>query len=323
MYNAKASAIRCGIDETSVYLAFLPIAHDFPFCSPGVLGTLSSGGKVVLCKTSSPDEVFPMIEGEQVTVMSLVPAIGEVWLDILEWGESADFSSIKSIIVGASKLEYSTAEGLSKTMGCKIQQGYGLGEGLTCFTSLDDPIETAFTCQGKPISEGDEVKIVDKDGQQVEDGKYGELLEKGPYTFTGYYNSKELNENAFTDDGFFRTGDRARKTKEGNIQLGGRVIEIINRAGEKIVPSELECHLKKYKYIKDAAVVPKPHQHLGQAICAFITTDNYDIDSAHINGFLRDEGIASYRMPDKIKIIDSLPRTNVGKIDKVTLKKML
>ncbi|WP_304943356.1 (2,3-dihydroxybenzoyl)adenylate synthase [Vallitalea guaymasensis] len=323
MYNAKASAVRCGLDETSVYLAFLPIAHDFPFCSPGVLGTLLSGGKVVLCKTSSPDEVFPMIEREQVTVMALVPAIGEVWLDAVMWGESADFSSIKLVIVGATKIEYDTAERLSETMGCKIQQGYGLGEGLTCFTSLDDPVEIAYTCQGSPISQGDEVKIVDENGEEVEDGEYGELLEKGPYTFTGYYNSPELNEKAFTDDGFFRTGDRARFTKEGNIQLGGRIIEIINRAGEKIVPAELEDHLRKYKDIKDVAVVPMPDKNLGQAICAFITTDDYDINFADINEFLRNEGVAAYRMPDKIKVIDFLPRTNVGKVDKVTLKKML
>ena len=323
IYNAKKSAVRCGLDESSVYLAFLPIAHDFPFCSPGVLGTLSSGGKVVLCKTSSPDEVFSMIEREQVTVMALVPAIGEVWLDAIEWGETADFSSIKTIIVGATKIEYNTAERLSKTMGCKIQQGYGLGEGLTCFTSLDDPVEIAFTCQGTPISEGDEVKIVNEDLEEVECGEYGELLEKGPYTFTGYYNSPKLNEKAFTEDGFFRTGDRARITIEGNIQLGGRTIEIINRAGEKIVPAELEHYLRKYKYINDAAVVPIPDKNLGQAICAFITTDKNDINFTDINEFLRNEGIATYRMPDKIKVIDFLPRTNVGKVDKVTLKNML
>lgn len=323
MYNAKASAVRCGLDETSVYLAFLPIAHDFPFCSPGVLGTLLSGGKVVLCKTSSPDEVFSMIERERVTVMALVPAIGEVWLDAVEWGESADFTSIESILIGATKIEYNTAERLSMTMGCKIQQGYGLGEGLTCFTSLDDAVEIAFTCQGTPISEGDEVKIVDENGKEVEAGEYGELMEKGPYTFTGYYKSPRLNEKAFTEDGFFRTGDRARKTKEGNIQLGGRIIEIINRAGEKIVPAELEGYLRKYQYINDVAVVPMPDENLGQAICAFITTEKNDISFADINEYLRNEGVASYRMPDKIKVIDSLPRTNVGKVDKVTLKKML
>lgn len=322
-YNALASAKRCGITDKSVYMAVLSIAHDYPLCCPGVIGTLLSGGTVVLCKTSSFDEVFEMIEKENVTVTSIVPAIAKIWLEVLEWNNDYDLSSIKNILVGAAKLDNEVAKDLMKKFNCKLQQGYGLGEGITCFTSLDDSDEAVFETQGKPVSDGDEIKIIDELDKELEQGESGELIQKGPYTFGGYYRAPHLNEKCFDSDGFFHTGDKARITIDGNIQILGRVVEQINRAGENVIPSEIEMFLRKHPNIKDASVIGLPDEELGEKICAFIISDKKDISHEEICIFLYKMGVAQFKLPDQIELIDEFPFTNIGKVDKKKLRNMV
>ncbi len=319
-YNAKATAKRCGLTAQSVYLAVLSIAHDYPLCCPGVIGTLLCGGTVALCKTSSYDEAFPLIEKERVTIIAVVPAVINVWLETLEWDTSVDVSSLEVILVGAAKLEKDIAKRIISRMGCRLQQGYGLGEGITCFTSPDDPEDIACSCQGRPVSEADEIKIVDESGNEVAGGEFGELIERGPYTFSGYYKAPELNRQCFTADGFFRTGDRARITPEGNIQIEGRIKEQINRAGENVVPAEIELYLRKHPNIKDASVISLPDETLGERTCAFLITDGNMLGLADICKFLKDMGVARYKIPDQIELIECLPFTNVGKVDKKKLR---
>lgn len=113
-----------------------------------------------------------------------------------------------------------------------------MAEGLICCTSLDDADEMIMSCQGKPLSEQDEIKIVDECGRDAAPGQFGELMVRGPYTIAGYYKAPEQNRKSFTADGYYCSGDRARLTPEGDIQLGGRMKEQINRAGEKSIRSK-------------------------------------------------------------------------------------
>ena len=318
--NALLSAKRGGVSSDSVYMAVLSIAHDYPLSCPGVMGTLLSGGTVVLCQTASFDEAFEMIEKEKVTITGIVPAIANIWTEILEWNDEYNFSSIKNITIGAAKLEKDIAMKLIEKFNCKIQQGYGLGEGITCFTSLDDSDEIIFNTQGKPISLGDEIKIINEEGEEVAKGESGELIERGPYTFQGYYKAPELNKRVFDKEGYLHTGDKARITKTGDIQILGRVKEQINRAGENIIPSEVETFLREYKDIKDAAVLGLPDEELGERICAFIISDRSDINREEICEFLYKLGVAQFKMPDEIKLVSEFPYTNIGKVDKKKLK---
>lgn len=319
-YNAKASAKRCGVTGESVYLAVLSIAHDYPLCCPGVLGTLLAGGTAVLSKTASYEEAFPLIDREKVTITAIVPAIANLWLEALAWDETVNVPSLAVVLVGAAKLELDVAKQLIARLGCKLQQGYGLGEGVTCFTALNDPEDIVCSCQGRPVSEADEVKIVDETGAEVPAGEFGELIQRGPYTFLGYYRAPELNRQCFTADGFFRTGDRARITPEGNIQLAGRVKEQINRAGENVIPVEIETYLRRHKSIKDAAVLGLPDKNLGERTCAFLIAEDDTITMADISKFLHELGVAQYKIPDQIELVDCFPFTNVGKVDKKKLR---
>jgi len=171
-YNAKAAARRCGVDSDSVYMAVLSTSHDFPLANPGILGTLLHGGTVVMCHTAAFDEAFAAIEANAVTMTAIVPAIAEVWNEAWDW-YPADTSSLRQILVGAARFEEALGREIISKTGVTIQQGYGLGEGITTFTSLDDPLPVALRTQGKPISSGDELRIVDPQGRGPPGGAPG------------------------------------------------------------------------------------------------------------------------------------------------------
>ncbi|WWV72019.1 2,3-dihydroxybenzoate-AMP ligase [Sporomusa ovata DSM 2662] len=275
-----------------------------------------------MCKTTSSDEAFPLIEKERVTITALVPAMVNLLLEVLEWDNSNDISSLEVLQVGGSMLDENLAKRIMPEMQCRLQQVFGMAEGLICCTAIDDPDHIIHSCQGWPISEGDEIRIVDEDGNDVVQGQYGELLVRGPYTIRGYYRAPEQNRKDFTSDGFYRSGDKARITPEGNIQIGGRIKEQINRAGEKIMPAEIESYLCSHPAIRNAALIGLPDDNLGERSCAYLITDNREINLTDIHKFLHDLGVARYKMPDQIELIDCWPLTSVGKVDKTKLKAM-
>lgn len=319
-YNAKASAERCKLDEDSVYLTVLPAGHNFPLGCPGLLGTLLKGGKVVMAATSSPDEVFPLIEQEQVTVTALVPALVNLWLKALSWNES-DISSLKLLQVGGSPLDRGLAERVTSELGCTLQQVFGTAEGFESYTSPDDPQDVIWDTQGKPLSPFDDVKIVDNDGNILGPGAVGELYIKGPYSIRGYYNEYEHNLKSFTADGYYKSGDLATFTPCGNLKITGRIKEQINRAGEKIAAAEVESYLNALPGVESSAVIAVPDEKLGERIGAVIRSD-MELSLKHVHDFFRELGVAQYKFPDQLERVTKWPLTGVGKIDKKELLKL-
>lgn len=260
---------------------------------------------------------------EGVTITALVPAMVTVCMEMLEWDEDYDISSLRILQVGGAMLEDSLADKIIEEWPCKLMQVFGTAEGLLSFTSPEDEGSLIARCQGTPVSPADEVKIVDEEDKAVPEGVFGELLSRGPYTIDGYYMAEEANKKSFTPDGFYRTGDKAMWTKDRRLRLGGRIKEQINRAGEKIMPSEIEAYLCRHSKIKEAAVVGVPDETLGNRICAFLVTDDEaGIDLQEIHRFLREIGVAAYKMPDQIERVETWPLTSVGKIDKKALERM-
>lgn len=258
-----------------------------------------------------------------VTITALVPAMVTVCMEMLEWDEDYDISSLRILQVGGAMLEDSLADKIIEEWPCKLMQVFGTAEGLLSFTSPEDEGSLIARCQGTPVSPADEVKIVDEEDKAVPEGVFGELLSRGPYTIDGYYMAEEANKKSFTSDGFYRTGDKAMWTKDGRLRLGGRIKEQINRAGEKIMPSEIEAYLCRHSKIKEAAVVGVTDETLGNRICAFLVTDDEaGIDLQEIHRFLREIGVAAYKMPDQIERVETWPLTSVGKIDKKALERM-
>lgn len=187
-------------------------------------------------------------------------------------------------------------------------------------TALDDPIKWTTKYQGKPISEADEIRIIDEMENEVPIGESGELIVKGPYTIESYYNETKTNVK-FTENGFYRTGDRAAIMEDGNVHIIGRVTEQINRAGEKIQPSEMEEALFEIRGIQKAVVVAIEDILLGQRSCAFIQFESgYCLNEKEILNEMQQNGIARYKIPDQIEYIKEWPITKIGKIDINKLK---
>jgi 2,3-dihydroxybenzoate-AMP ligase len=314
-YNALASAEVCGLDRDSVYLAVLPAAHNFALGCPGVLGTLAVGGTVVLAADPDPGQALRLVEQAGVTITALTPPLLKLWLAEAAWS-SHDLSSLRTLQVGGARLGRADAVRVGPELGCRLQQVFGMAEGLLCFTRDDDPDEVVFSTQGRPLSAADEIKVVDDHDREVPPGEVGQLLTRGPYTVRGYYGAAEQNATAFTADGWFRTGDLVRAAPTGHLVVEGRIKDVVNRGGEKVPAAEVEDHLTAHPQVAQAALVAMPDPLLGERTCVYVVPEGEAPGLADLSRFLRDRGLAAYKVPDRLEIVDALPRTGAGKVDK-------
>ncbi len=318
VYNITASAEVTGLDATTRYLAALPVAHNFPLACPGVLGTLHAGGMVVLSPTPSPDDAFRLIERERVTVTALVPPLALLWLEAAEWAKT-DLSSLRLLQVGGSRLKPDTAERIGPVLGCRLQQVFGMAEGLLNFTRLDDPDDLVLHTQGRPLAADDELRIVDADDHEVAPGELGELQVRGPYTVRGYYGAADHNRTAFTPDGYYRSGDLVRRLPSGDLVVEGRIKDVINRGGDKIPVEEVENHLLGHPAVHDVAIVGIPDATLGERSCACVIARGTPPSRAELNAHLSRLGLAAFKLPDRVEVLESFPRTGLGKVNKRAL----
>ncbi|APO76920.1 2,3-dihydroxybenzoate-AMP ligase protein (plasmid) [Rhizobium etli 8C-3] len=317
-YNARASAELCGFDQSTVYLASLSAAHNFPLACPGILGTFIVGGTVVLAREPSPESVFALIARHRVTVTAAVPTLAALWLEAREF-DDADLSSLRNLQVGGAKLAPSVAVRIHGFLGVRVQQVFGMAEGLLNFTRDEDPTDLVETTQGRPLSPHDEIRLVDEMGEDVADGEVGELWTRGPYTIRGYVAAPEANERAFTADGFYRTGDLVRRLPTGHLIVEGRAGDQINRGAEKFSSVEIEEYLLDHPAVREIAVIGVPDASLGQASCAVVRPVEAPPSLRDLRDFLRSRGVATYKFPDRIRIVDEIPLTRFGKIDRKRL----
>ncbi|MCF3123118.1 AMP-binding protein [Streptomyces arenae] len=317
-YQVRAAREACPVDGEDVYLAVLPVEFNFTWGCPGVVGVLGAGGTVVMATDPTPELCLPLIEREGVTFTSVVPSVLQLWLEGSQWLDS-DLGSLRFLQVGSAKLYPETAARVEPAFGCRLQQVFGMAEGLLTFTRPDDPTETVLTTQGRPVSPADEIRIVDEQDREASVGTIGELLARGPYTLRGYYRAPEHNRRAFTEDGFYRSGDLARLTPEGNLVIEGRIKDVIIRGGDKISAAEVEGHLLTLDSVARAAVVPYPDEFLGERTCAFVVPAGEAPALPDVKAALEDRGLAAYKLPDRLEILTGLPLTGLGKIDKKVL----
>ncbi|MGW5661066.1 (2,3-dihydroxybenzoyl)adenylate synthase [Streptomyces sp. NPDC003758] len=317
-YQARAASQASGLGERDVYLAVLPVEFNFTWGCPGVIGALQQGGTVVFAEEPTPDVCFALIEQEGVTITSVVPSVVQMWLDEAEWLDN-DISSLRTLQIGSAKLHPEVAARVEPAFGCRLQQVFGMAEGLLTFTREGDPQETVLTTQGRAISPADEIRIVGEDDREVPVGETGELLARGPYTLRGYYRAPEHNARAFTADGFYRSGDLARLTEDGNLVIEGRIKDVIIRGGDKVPADEVERHLLTLPAVARAALVPVPDTYLGEKTCAFVVPQGTPPSLVELKEALRARGLAEYKLPDRVEYLGSLPLTGLGKVDKKRL----
>jgi non-ribosomal peptide synthetase component E (peptide arylation enzyme) len=171
------------------------------------------------------------------------------------------------------------------------------------------------------MCEGDRWKVLDEREQALPPDAEGELAAKGPCVFTGYYRSEAENREIFTRDGFYKMGDIGRMDEEGHIFITGRKKDIIQRGGEGIIPSEIETILLLHPAVHSAAVVAMPDPRLGEKACAYVTLrPGGALSFEDMVAFLKSKGASVLQLPERLVVVETLPRTEIGKIDKKALR---
>ncbi|POA35735.1 MULTISPECIES: (2,3-dihydroxybenzoyl)adenylate synthase [unclassified Pseudomonas] len=321
-YNARASAQVCELTAQTRFLCALPAAHNFLLSSPGALGVLYAGGTVVMAPSPEPSTCFSIIQRHEVNTVALVPSAVALWLQAAP-EHKEQLQSLEFLQVGGACFADSLARQVPEVLGCKLQQVFGMAEGLINYTRLDDSDEQIFTTQGRPICPDDEIKIVDEQGIPVPHGEPGMLATRGPYTFCGYYRSPEQNAQAFDHEGYYYSGDLVELTPTGDLRVVGRVKDQINRGGEKVASEEIENLIVLHPDVTHAGLVAMPDDRLGEKSCAFVVTRNPLLKPPALRRHLMELGIAEYKLPDRIRLIETMPLTAVGKIDKKQLRQLL
>jgi 2,3-dihydroxybenzoate-AMP ligase len=274
---------------------------------------------VVLAPDPEPARCFALIERHAVTMAALVPSAVALWLQAAP-GRRAQLATLRLLQVGGASFAEALARRVPGELGCRLQQVFGMAEGLVNYTRLDDGDETIFTTQGAPMSPDDEVRVVDAVGNPVADGMPGMLLTRGPYTFRGYFRAPEHNARVFDADGFYASGDLVERGADGYLRVVGRVKDQINRGGEKIAAEEVENLLLQHPGIIQAALISIPDAMLGEKSCACIVVRDATLRPAMLRNYLRGLGVADFKLPDRFQMLAALPLTAVGKTDKQTLR---
>ena len=320
-YNARRSGEVCGFDADTVYLVALPAGHNFPLACPGILGTLLVGGRVVLVDSPEPTVALAAMHDEGVNVTACVPAVAMRWLEAVQSGAAEAPTSLQVLQVGGARLAPEVAQRVRPTLGCTLQQVFGMAEGLLNYTRLDDPEDIICETQGRPMSPGDEILVVDELDRAVLDGAVGSLLTRGPCTPRGYFRAAEHNASAFTADGWYRTGDVVRVEPGGNLVVLGRTKDLINRGGEKISAEEIENLVHAVAPVAQVAAVAMPDAELGERICVYaVPRLGEALELAVLRSGFEAREVARFKFPERLEIVDALPVTSVGKIDKQALR---
>ncbi|MCA6059382.1 (2,3-dihydroxybenzoyl)adenylate synthase [Thalassolituus sp. ST750PaO-4] len=326
-YSVRRSAEICQLDGATRYLCALPAAHNYPLSSPGALGVFFAGGCVVMARDPEPLRCFSLIEKYGVTMTALVPSAVILWLQAAP-GYQQQLSSLKLLQVGGASFAEALARRVPVELGCQLQQVFGMAEGLVNYTRLNDSDERIFTTQGCPMSSADEVWVVDPESHTpVACGQTGMLMTRGPYTFRGYFNAAEHNASAFNPDGFYISGDLVTQDENGYLRVVGRVKDQINRGGEKIAAEEIENILLRHPDVLQAALISVPDALLGEKSLACIvarqTAGQSELKPVALRKYLRAQGVAEFKLPDRFQFMASLPLTAVGKTDKKELRQQI
>jgi 2,3-dihydroxybenzoate-AMP ligase len=320
-YNILRANAVAEFGSDTVYLGTLPASHNFPLACPGILGALFAGGRAVMLPSPSPERALRTIDAEQVTVAAAVPAVAQRWIDFQREHHVMRGNSLRVLQVGGARMPDELAARVEPVLGARLQQVFGMAEGLLNMTRLDDEPEVILTTQGRPVSEADEVLVVDEKGNPVPDGTPGALLTRGPYTPRGYFRADEHNARAFTRDGWYASGDIVVRRQDGNLVVCGRDKDMINRGGEKISAEEVENFAYQIDGVEMAAAVAMPDAILGERVCLYLTlAEGSSIDLADVVATMQAAGVARYKQPERLVVVDRIPTTKVGKIDKKALR---
>ena len=286
-----------------------------------ITGPLFHGATVVMLDSTYPRDFCQIVQDEKITCAGLVPTLISRIVNY-ENLTGYDLSSLRKIYVGAANSPPDLVQNVEEKIGARYINAFGMVEGPCAQTRPDDPIEIRSRSIGQPVCPYDEIITVDFQGNPTPPSQEGELIARGPGIFTGYFRNAQANENAFTSDGYFRTGDLAVIDKNGILRITGRVKDIIIRGGENIGAQEVEELISSHPSVEYVAVVAMPDPDLGEQICAYIkAVKGAGLAHENIIAHLEQIGASKKIFPARIEFVEEIPLTAAGKADKKILKK--
>jgi 2,3-dihydroxybenzoate-AMP ligase len=341
LYMMRAIASFNGYDEHDTFYCPTPFMHNLNMgtCSGP---TLLAGGAMAVAPTLDPEVVKTVLKKFKPTRMVMGGPTFAKMAPQLEKNRKANrvfnalpflkhfFPSVAEKLIDFRQVRgvYAASSGrnIGRIMGVPTFHLFGMTEGVIMYTRSDDDAEVRVSAVGRPVSPMDRIKIL-RPGTEEElpVGEIGEPAFQGPYTTWGYYDAPERNKEAFTSDGFYRSGD-LMSCRQINGKLyyffEGRIKDVVDRGGEKINAGEVEEAVLTHPAIESCAIIGTKDKALGERMCAcvVIRQGHSAPTVSELGSYLENYGLAKFKWPERIEVMSVLPTTHVGKLDKISLK---
>lgn len=285
-----------------------------------VLAPILSGATSILLEDWSPEAGLDLIEKESATLATAVPTQVVKMLQDDSIG-SRDFSALRVFTNAGASMPPDSARQMEEAFGCTDQVCYGSTDGgVPAMTRVVDPPLKRYMTVGKPFEDSD-LRLLDLDGNPVAAGEPGELCWRSPTKTFGYFNEPEATAEAFSGDGWYRSGDLGRIDDDGYLEIVGRSKDVIIRGGQNLSPREIEDLISQHPAVSLVSVVGVPDAVYGERACACVATrDGFSLALEDIVDFLKQQQLASFKLPERLELFDDLPRSAGGKISKVELR---
>jgi len=308
--NVEAAVGLFSLGADAVVLGALPLFHSFGQTC-GMNASVSAGATLTLIPRFDPGKALEIIQRDKVTVFEGVPTMYGAMLNHPD-KDSFDTSSLEVCASGGAAMPVELMRGFEDAFDCKILEGYGLSETSPVASFNHPDKERKPGSIGTPI-EGVEMKVVDDDGNDVEQGDVGEIVIKGHNVMKGYWRKPDATEEAIKD-GWFYSGDMAKVDEDGYFFIVDRKKDLIIRGGYNVYPREIEEVLYEHPAVREAAVVGMPHDDLGEEVGAAVALkEGADATPEDLQAFVKEQ-VAAYKYPRRVWFVDDLPKGPTGKI---------
>lgn len=294
-----------------------PLFHFAGILVPLVV--ILTGGKLVLMDRFHPVDALKLVDQESIRQIAAAPQMVALMLRMKE-AVQPDLSSLRQVGVGGGKSSPEFILAIQKEMHCSVINAYGVTEtGIISITRGDEPVEILAHTVGR-APQGIKIKIVDENRQEVPVGSPGEIATQSDQIMQSYYNQPELTAEVFDEDGWYYTGDMGSIDQDGYVRILDRKKDMIVRGAENIYPAEIENYLNTHPKIQNSAVIGIPSEVSGEKVRAYVLpAEDEEITDVEVVEFCRGK-IAAYKIPEEVRIVESLPLTGIMKVEKYKLR---
>lgn len=318
LWNCINTVISWGLREDDVSPLLTPLFHAgglFAFMTP----IFYVGGRIVLTRAFDAEQSLEMIVAEKCTVVLGVPTLFQLWYNTAYF-QLADFSRVRFWINGGASIPVPLMQSWVAVKGGVFRQGYGLTEvGPNCFSMTDEESKRKRGSVGKPIFHTQMRLVNPETRKEIGVNEPGELLISGPHVCAGYWKNPKATTEAMTD-GWFHTGDMARRDEDGFFYIIGRFKDMIKSGGENIYAAEVETIFRDHPAVADAALIGQPDEKWGEiGLMIVLPKPGQSATQADLLKFCEGK-LARYKIPKRIVFANEFPYSPYGKIEKAKLR---